>query len=125
MDRETIILSDLKPKFDIEDPIITSTIDWCKGMYETPTLRAFLGAKKALDRVADYLADTEITDGKDGSAMTIDRYMSKLSDFRKAYKDAESDLQEEQAKVRGAAYLRYDMRPGYVDMKAEKEDDHV
>jgi len=122
-EREQIIIADLKPTFDLEDPIITSTIEWCKKMYETPTLRAFLGAKKALDRVADYLADTEITDGKDGSSMTIDRYMTKLSEYRKAYKDAESDLQEEQAKVRGNSYLRYDQRPSYRDMKTDNEDE--
>lgn len=63
-EREQIIISDLKPTFDIEDPIILQTIERCRKMYETPILRAFMGAKKALDRIGQYLDESEITDGK-------------------------------------------------------------
>ena len=118
--KEDVILSDLKPfTFDLEDPIITRAIEKCKLLYETPTLRGFMGAKKALDRVGAYLADTEITEGKDGTAMIIDRYMSKLKDFTDVYSAMENKLKEEQAKVRGGAKIRYDQAPDYKNMKED------
>jgi len=122
-EKENLILADLKPSFDIEDPIILKTIEWCKKMYETSTLRAFMGAKKALDRVGAYLADTEITDGKDGSAMTIDRYMSKLAEYTDTYTSMENKLKEEQSKVRGQLKLRYDQQPGYTNLKEDKDEE--
>jgi hypothetical protein len=122
-DKEQLILSDLKPQFDIEDPIIIETIEWCKKMYETPRLRAFMGAKMALDRIGKYLQDTEITDGKDGSASTIERYMLKLPEFEDTFNTMENKLKEEQAKVRGNVKIPYWQQSSYVDTKADKEDD--
>lgn len=122
--KEEIILLDLKPyTFYVEDLLILKAIDKCNFLFSTPTLRAFMGAKKALDRVGQYLATTEITDGKDGSAMTIDRYMSKLAEYTDTYTTMENKLKEEQAKVRGSIKLRYDQKPGYSDTKSDKEED--
>jgi hypothetical protein len=118
--REEVVIADQQPfKFSLEDTTIAMARDKCRILFETPSLRAFVGAKKALDRVGIYLAETEITDGKDGSAMNIDRFMSKLGEYRKTYKEAESDLREEQAKVRGSLKLRYDFQPGYKNSKED------
>ncbi len=115
-ERELEIVHDLAPEFDIEDPIIMDTIKKCREMYETPTLRAFLGAKKAYDRVATYLSNSEITDGKDGNAGTIEKYMKSLKDFRETCSNMEKALQEEQIKVRGQGYMRYDQAPHYKSL---------
>lgn len=120
--KEEVILADLKPKFYLEDLSIIAAIEKCKKLYETPTLRAFNGAKKAYDRVAKYLADTEITEGKEGTSMTIDRYMSKLADYDATYNHMGNKLKEEQAKARGAAKIRYDQQPGYVNTKEDKHE---
>lgn len=117
--REGEILQELKPKFYPEDMKIQEAIAKCKQMYETPTLRAFIGAKKAYDRVAEYLANTEITEGKDGTANIIKDYMKSLKDFRETYTFMEKALQEEQVKVRGDGYMRYDTKPGYKNMMSD------
>lgn len=118
-EKEDIILLDLQPfEFYVEDMKIEVAKAKCKKLYETPTLRGYLGAKVALDRVGDYLATTEITDGKEGSAMTIDRYMSKLSDYTDTYTNMENKLKEEQSKVRGDIRVPHHQRAGYK----EKED---
>lgn len=114
--REQEILHDLSPEFDVEHPTILDTIDKCKKMYETPTLRAFIGAKKAYDRVANYLSDTEISEGKDGTANIIKDYMKSLKDFRETCSHMEKALQEEQIKVRGQGYMRYDQAPHYKSL---------
>lgn len=115
-EREEAILEDLKPTFYIEDLIIVETIRKCHEMYETPTLRAYRGAKRAYDRVATYLSETEITEGKDGTANIIKDYMKSLKDFRETCMSMEKALQEEQIKVRGDGYARYDQKPSYKSM---------
>ena len=122
--REEVILADISPyEFYIEDMLILKAIDKCKFLFSTPTLRAFMGAKKALDRIAAYLDETEITDGKEGTAMTIDRYMSKLPEFTDTYTTMENKLKEEQSKVRGSLKLRYDQQPGYTNLKADRDEE--
>ncbi len=120
--REEVILADIKP-FDgwIEDMLIEKAINKCNMLFSTPTLRAFMGAKKALDRIGKYLDETEITDGKEGTSGTIERYMLKLPEFTDTYNTMENKLKEEQAKVRGSLKLRYDQKPGYVNTKEDDD----
>ncbi len=118
--REQEIINDLKPTFYPEDMKIQEAIAKCKQMYETPTLRACIGSKKAYDRVAEYLANTEITEGKDGTANIIKDYMKSLKDFRETYTFMEKALQEEQVKIRGDGFRRYDQVPNY---KSSTKDD--
>ena len=118
--REELIIADLKPTFYLDDLKIDEARKWCQKMYETPTLRSWRGAKKMLDKVGIYLADSEITDGKDGNGMQIDRFMSKLGDYHDIYKKMDNEVKEEQAKVRGNVKIPYFQRPGYID---KKEDD--
>ena len=122
--REEVILADIKP-FEgwIEDMLIEKAIKKCEFLFSTPTLRAFMGAKKALDRIGKYLDETEITDGKEGTSMTIERYMLKLPEFTDTYNTMETKLKEEQAKIRGNLHMRYDQAPGYINLKEEKEED--
>lgn len=118
-EKEDVILRDLQPfTFYVEDMKIEQAKEKCRKLYETPTRRGYLGAKIALDRVGEYLANTEITDGKDGSAMTIDRYMSKLADYTDTYTNLENKLKEEQAKVRGQVKVPFHQKSDYK----EKED---
>lgn len=117
--REDTILSDLKPTFYLEDLLIATTIEKCKQMYETPTLRSLKAAKRGVEKIATYLDQTEITDGKDGNGMQYDKFMSKIADYNKQYKDLEQELQKEQAIVRGGAKIRYDQLSGYVNTKEE------
>lgn len=117
--REEVIIADLKPTFYLEDLMILDTIERCKALYQTPILRAFIGAKKMLDKIALYLDTEEITDGKEGNAATIRGIMKELPSFWDTYKKLETDLQKEQAVTRGAAKIRYDQLPGYSNMKEE------
>jgi len=124
LERETLIIADLKPTFYLEDLKILETIEWCKKMYETSTLRSWRGAKKMLERIGDYLNENEINDsGKDGNGMLIDKYMTKLGEYHDTYKKMDNEVKEEQAKVRGSIKLRYDFKPGYVDSKADRDDE--
>lgn len=124
--KEDVILADLKPSWHeigVEDELIIAAQEKCRKLYATPTLRSWMGAKKMLDRIGEYLDQNEITDGKDSNGMLIDRYMSKLGDYHDTYKKMDNELKEEQSKVRGDVKIRYDFKPGYRDSKADKEED--
>lgn len=117
--REQDIIDDLKPTFYLEDMKIQEAIAKCRELYETPTLRAYIGAKRAYDRVATYLAETEITEGKDGTANIIKDYMKCLKDFRDTCATMEKILQEEQVKIRGSGYQRYDQASNYRNLTSD------
>jgi hypothetical protein len=117
--REEVILQDVKPDFSLEDPILLAALDKCKLLYDTPVLRSFKGAKKMLDKVATYLAEEEITGGKNGNAADIRGLMKELPDYWASYKKWEAILKEEQAVARGKAKISYDQQPTYKNTKEE------
>jgi Flp pilus assembly protein TadG len=65
--------------------------------------------QKALDRIARYLATTQITDGKDGNIAQIRAVAKDFDSIRQSFKGVYKDLQDEQqSKVRGGQGLAYD-----------------
>jgi hypothetical protein len=66
--------------------------------------------KAALDRIARYLYNAQITDGKDGNIGQIRAMAKDFDSIRQSFKGAYKDLQDEQqSKVRGGQGLAYDM----------------
>lgn len=119
--REQIILADLKPEFDLENKWILAAIEKCKKMYETPTLRIVVGAKKMLDEMATKLGE-QLTFGKNGNATDMRGIMKEIRGYTEDYLILENKLKEEQSKVRGGVKLRYDFQPGYIDSKADTDE---
>jgi hypothetical protein len=109
VDKEEIILEEVNAEFSTEDPEIISALAFCKKLYETPTSRAYNGIKQALDRIANYMAKTPITDGKDGNINQIRAMAKDFESIRQSFKGAYKDLQDEQqSSVRGGQSLAYD-----------------
>jgi len=68
-----------------------------------------MGIKKALDNIAIYMANTSITDGRDGNISQIRAVAKDFDSIRQSYKGAFRDLQDEQSsRVRGGKGLAYD-----------------
>ena len=108
-DREEEIFRQLQPEFSSEDEGLPEALAFCKKMYATPTLRAYLGIKIALDNIADYMAIAKPRDGKDGNIDSLTKTAEKFDKIRQSYKGTEKDLIEEQAsRVRGGGTLSYD-----------------
>lgn len=108
-DREDLIMKQLNPEFTTEDEGVQEALDLCKTLYETPTLRAFLGIKIALDNIADFMAITKPTAGKDGTVDSLGRMAERYDKIRQSYKGTEKDLLDEQkSRVRGGGGLAYD-----------------
>lgn len=108
-EKEDVILEEIEAEFSTEDVHIVKALDLCNKMYETETSRAYYGIKKALDNIAKYMANTSITDGRDGNLTQIINAAKQLDGIRQSYKGIFKDLQEEQeSKVRGSQRLAYD-----------------
>ena len=109
VDREEIVLSEIDADFSPEDDGIPQALQFCIKLYETPTMRAYNGIKKALDNIATYMSNTMITDGRDGNINQIRAMAKDFDDIRQSYKGALRDLEDEQkSHVRGGQGLAYD-----------------
>lgn len=108
-DKESIILQDLRANFTTEDPLVLTALTNIKQLFETPTSRAFNGIKIALDNMADVMAQTKPTFGRDGSASALLKIAEKFDSVRQSYKGVYKDLQDEQqTRTRGGGSLAYD-----------------
>ena len=110
-DKEDIIIEECKLEDSTEDPKIRYALDMCFKLYETPTFRAYMGIKKALDHMATYMAETQITDGRDGNISQIRAVAKDFDAIRQSFKGAYKDLKDEQqTSVRGGQGLAYDQQ---------------
>ena len=108
-EKEDIILEDVDAEFSTEDPLIRLALDKCEKLYETPTSRAYMVIKKSLDNIATYMANTQITDGRDGNISQIRAVAKDFDAIRQSFKGAFRDLKDEQqSSVRGGKGLAYD-----------------
>ena len=109
IEKEEAVYEEVGGDFSMEDEIIVKALRTCEKMYETETSRAYNGIKIALDNIADYMAKSSITDGRDGNISQIANVAKNFDGIRQAYKGVFRDLiEEQQSSVRGGQNLAYD-----------------
>ena len=109
LDKEEYILQDTQADFSTEDDLIQIALKKCAKLYETPTSRAYKGISSMLDRLATYMENTPITDGRDGNITALVSAAKNFDGIRASFKGAYKDLKEEQqSRTRGGAGLAYD-----------------
>ena len=109
VDKESIILNEIKAEFSTEDDDIHIALLFCQRLYETPTSRAYKGMASMLDRLARYMETTTITAGRDGNINSLVAAAKNFDQIRASFKGVYKDLQDEQSsKVRGGIGLSYD-----------------
>ena len=108
-EKEELILSQLNVNFSTEDDTIILALSLCKKLYETPTLRAYMGIKSMVDRLGMYMETTPIEHGRDGNINSVVNVAAKFEQIRMSFKGAYKDLMEEQkSQVRGGQQVAYD-----------------
>lgn len=108
-EKEDLIMKQINATFSSEDSEIINAIKLCNKLYETPTLRSYMGIKKMLDRLATYMATAPIEAGRDGNITALVNTAAKFEDIRQSFKGAYKDLlEEQQSTVRGGQQLGYD-----------------
>jgi len=109
--KEEYILKQINADFSPEDDYIPEALSLCHKLYETPTLRAYIGIKMMLDNMADYMAVNKISSGRDGNFTNLLAAAEKFGKIRENYKGTLKDLKDEQrGKTRGGAGLAYDQQ---------------
>lgn len=111
-DKEELILKELGDiNFSPEDDDVKAGLELLTELYSTPTLRAYQGIKGAMDRIADYMEEVVVTDGRDGNISSLIAVAAKFDQIRQSYKGAYKELMEEQKSiVRGGQYIAYDQK---------------
>lgn len=108
-EKEELVMRQLNPTFSAEDAVIIRAVKLCQKLYETPTLRSYMGIKRMLDRLAYYMETAPIEAGRDGNIMALVNTAAKFEDIRQSFKGAYKDLlEEQQSTVRGGQQLAYD-----------------
>ena len=106
--REDIVIDDYPGDYTTEDPAVRNAYNKLLSLYETPTRRVFLAAKKNLESLAHYLSTTEVVDGKDGNLGEVFRIQTGLPKIVAGFKDLERIKNDEENSARGGAELGYD-----------------
>lgn len=108
-DKESIILEDINADFSTEDEAIRTAIERCYKLFETPTVRAYNGMARMMDKLAHYMEHTPITHGRDGNINSLVAAAKNFEGIRTSFKGVYKDLLEEQKNhTRGGAGLAYD-----------------
>jgi len=108
-EKEEMILEDIEANFSTEDDVIVFAKERLKKMYETPTSRAYDGISGMLDKLANYMKTTAITDGREGNIAGILSAGKNFDAIRSSFKGAFKDLAEEQqSRIRGDKGVAYD-----------------
>jgi len=109
-DKEDVILESIDLDVSTDDALITKAIEKCTILYTTPTLRAYNGIAKMLDRLSYYMETANITAGRDGNINSLITAAKNFQSIRESFKGVLKDLEAEQSKtsVRGGQNLGYD-----------------
>lgn len=114
--REDQIIYDLKLEIDTKDPIIIEALECVERLYYTTFYGVYKGIKSMLDKIGRKLMDEDIDfHGKEGNSAGITRVIEKYEQFRKSFKTAYKDFEEEQGQVhvRGGGELAFDEDEDY------------
>jgi len=110
-DKESMVIREIGINFSLDDSTITTALEFCSQVYDTPTSRAYRAIKIMLDNLSTYMSETKFTHGRDGSIGGLIRAGKDFDDIRKSYKGIYSDFMDEQkSRVRGGSELAYDQK---------------
>lgn len=109
-DKEEVIVESINLEVSTDDNLIVKAIAQCTLLYTTPTLRAYNGISKMLDKLSYYMETAPITAGRDGNINSLLAAAKNFQAIRESFKGVLKDLEAEQSKtsVRGGQNLGYD-----------------
>lgn len=108
-EKDDFILEQVGGEFSLDDPVIDEALQVVIKLYETPTYRLYRSIKTSIERLADYLETTAITEGRDGNINAVMKAQEKFNDIRRSFKDTYKDFKEEQSTTsRGGNQIAYD-----------------
>lgn len=108
-DKEEMVENEIEMNFDTEDDLVQAGLKMAEKLYETPTVRAYIGMKKMIDNLSKYMGETKIEHGRDGNISALVQAAKNFAGIRESFKNVSADLAAEQeTHVRGDKTLGYD-----------------
>lgn len=113
--REKQIIEDYLGESFHSDKDIDAAIEKYKLLYETPSMRFLKSVEKVLDKLAKYLNDVDITDGRGGNLTQIISAVEKgeatIASYGKLVDKVEREINTKMVKRRG------DVEPSFLDLE--------
>jgi hypothetical protein len=113
-DRSEKIQSSLEMSTDVDlDDLAEEFMIHLKSLYSSPVSRSYDGMADLLDKMAKYISDTDVKDGRDGNMAQLTMYAKSYRQIRDSFKLAKADLEEEaktESVGRGGLALAYDQK---------------
>ena len=101
-EKESKIAKDFRHELFRPDEIVfVKALDKAKELYSTPTQRLLNSLKVSMDKISQYLTDTDIEGGRDGNFDSILRAHKEAAVILKNYKMIETEFFKETSKSRG------------------------
>ena len=95
-ERKEIIIRNVCPLIDVDDPLIQECLEQTQKLYETPTYRVHKGFKRALDKLGVALNFVYISlDKLDGNTGELQKASKLYKDLMIDYKSSYKEMQEE------------------------------
>lgn len=108
--KEEVLFTDFPGEYSPEDEVILNARKKLEGLYMSPTYRYYLNCKKMLEKLGQFVADNEVSAGRDGTYTGMQNQAKNMGDvliqFKKVEKQAEEELQK--SRVRGNQFEAYD-----------------
>jgi len=101
LERESKLLEDYPDESNIYNTIeFVEAKEKCELLYNTPLRKILKGAKAAVEKLAEYFTNEEISSGRDGNLTAIKAALVDLPKILKGYQEAESAYKREVSRNR-------------------------
>lgn len=101
-EKQEVIVRNICPEIDIDDPLIQEGLELVGKLYETPSYRVFMSFKNSIDKLATALKYVHISlDKDDGNIREIKEANKTYQELKVAYKDAFKEMMNELGSIRG------------------------
>lgn len=104
-EKKEIVIYDIQETlgdFDFNDEILDNAISKFESLYTSTTKRYYDGLKKSIEKMAKYLSEKEIIEGKDGNLSELIRIHKEGGLTIRNFKDIEKQVDEElRVKMKG------------------------
>lgn len=108
LDKSETIARDVGVDFSLDDVDIDNALEKAEELYLTPTRRFYFQAKKGLENLGEYLANTTISGGRDGNDSAVSQMLKSVGKITTEFQQLEKIYKEEVATLRGTQQASYD-----------------
>ena len=107
-EKESFLKKEYYGQYSTQDKEMIDARSKLEELWFSPTIRYFKKVKKGLEKLGDYLENTEITEGRDGNLAQFRQAIKDAGSLIHQFKQLEKAVEEETLRMKGNAKRAYD-----------------